>query len=399
MKKTLKIFGVVAFILLVIFIFTFFIGRSADSWLCKNGEWVKIGEPDYLPEGFCGNKKITGEDEIICQSFLPENCPEKCVVCPPCPECSSLSCQTEEFCAELGIGREWYENIRNQIKSFSECVAAGNAVMESYPRQCRAGNRTFTENIGNELEKIDLIRIDSPRPNQIVESPLLITGQARGNWFFEADFPVILLNNKGETIASAIATAKDSPADEGGAGWMTEDFVPFEAKLEFFDAIGGRGELVLKKDNPSGLPENDDALRVPIIFGGTEEKIKIKVYFNNNRLDPEFSCNKVFPAEREVIKTEAIARAALEELLKGATEEEKEEGFFTSINSGVEVQSLTIKDGMAKVDFDEQLEFQVGGSCRVSAISAQIRETLKQFSTVDEVIISINGRTEDILQP
>lgn len=31
----------------------------------------------------------------------------------------------------------------SDINSFEECVAAGNPVMESYPRQCRAGNRTF----------------------------------------------------------------------------------------------------------------------------------------------------------------------------------------------------------------------------------------------------------------
>jgi len=54
---------------------------------------------------------------------------------------------------------------------------------------------------------------------------------------------------------------------------------------------------------------------------------------------------------------------------------------------------------VAKADFDEQLEFQVGGSCRVSAIRAEITQTLKQFSTVKEVVISIDGRTEDILQP
>jgi spore germination protein GerM len=45
------------------------------------------------------------------------------------------------------------------------------------------------------------------------------------------------------------------------------------------------------------------------------------------------------------------------------------------------------------------LEFQVGGSCRVAAIRAQITDTLKQFPPVDEVIISIDDRTEDILQP
>tara|TARA_B100000508_G_scaffold23261_1_gene16271 strand:- start:4763 stop:5404 length:642 start_codon:yes stop_codon:yes gene_type:complete len=33
------------------------------------------------------------------------------------------------------------------ITSFDECVAAGNPVMESYPRQCRAGEETFVEEI------------------------------------------------------------------------------------------------------------------------------------------------------------------------------------------------------------------------------------------------------------
>ena len=130
-----------------------------------------------------------------------------------------------------------------------------------------------------------------------------------------------------------------------------------------------------------------------------EETITLKVFFNNSNLDPEASCNKVFPVERRVLKTQAVARAALEELFKGPTEEEKTKGFFTSINSDVKIQSLTIENGTARVDFDEQLEFQVGGSCRVSAIRAEITETLKQFSTVREVVISINGRTEDILQP
>ena len=129
------------------------------------------------------------------------------------------------------------------------------------------------------------------------------------------------------------------------------------------------------------------------------EKMIIKVFFNNNNLDPEFSCNKVFPVEREVAKTQAIARVALEELLKGVNEEEKNQGYFTNINPNVTIQSLKIENGIAYVDFNEQLEFQVGGSCRVSAIRAQITQTLKQFSTIKDVIISINGRKEDILQP
>ncbi len=130
-----------------------------------------------------------------------------------------------------------------------------------------------------------------------------------------------------------------------------------------------------------------------------EETTTLKIFFNNSNLDPEFSCNKVFPVERTVPKIQTPARKALELLLAGPTTEEKNQGFFTSINPDVKIESLTIENGTARVEFDEQLEFQVGGSCRVAAIRAEITQTLKQFPTVNNVIISIDGRTEDILQP
>ncbi|MEK7635345.1 MAG: Gmad2 immunoglobulin-like domain-containing protein [Patescibacteria group bacterium] len=147
------------------------------------------------------------------------------------------------------------------VTNFEECVAAGNPVMESYPRQCRDGDNNFTENIGNELDKSDLIRLDTPRPNQVVKSPLTISGQARGVWFFEASFPVFLVDWDGRIIAQGIATAEED--------WMTENFVPFTAILEFTpdeNVYSNRGALILRKDNPSGLPEHDDALEIPVLI-------------------------------------------------------------------------------------------------------------------------------------
>lgn len=279
----------------------------------------------------------------------------------------------------------------SKITNFEECAAAGFPVAESYPRQCRAGNKSFSEYIGNELEKMDLIRISSPRPNGTIKSPAVIEGEARGYWFFEASFPVKFYDENNKLLATAIAQAQGD--------WMTEDFVKFKAVLSYAVEKPGKGTLVLEKDNPSGLPENDDKLVVPVKYEVGVEAMTVRVYLNNSEMDPEVSCNKVFPVERQVPKTQAVARAALEELLKGVTDLEKNAGFFTSINPGVKIQSLVIENGVAKVDFDEQLEFQVGGSCRVSAIRAEITETLKQFPTVNSVIISINGRTEDILQP
>ena len=127
----------------------------------------------------------------------------------------------------------------------------------------------------------------------------------------------------------------------------------------------------------------------------------VRVYFNNPDTDPNwaFECSNVLAVGREIPQTRGIAMATIKELLKGPTNAEENSGYMTNINSGVEVQSLTIQNGVAKIDFNEQLQYQIGGSCQTSAIIAQIKQTLKQFSTVNDVVISINGETEAILQP
>jgi len=46
-----------------------------------------------------------------CSDYMYYDCPDNCVVCPPCEVCSSIVCQTEEFCKNIGFGKDWYENI------------------------------------------------------------------------------------------------------------------------------------------------------------------------------------------------------------------------------------------------------------------------------------------------
>jgi len=165
------------------------------------------------------------------------------------------------------------EKDTSPVTSFDECVEAGNPVMESYPRQCRDGEQTFVEDIGNELDKTELIRIDYPRPNQTIESPLVIKGGARGYWFFEGDFPVTLRTEDKTVIAQGYATAKGD--------WMSEEFVLFEATLQFEidkEMSGKKGILVLHKDNPSGLPENYDSLEIPIIFAPLDFILSVSAY-------------------------------------------------------------------------------------------------------------------------
>lgn len=107
-------------------------------------------------------------------------------------------------------------------------------------------------------ELADLIKLDGIKAGDKVTSPLTITGQARGTWFFEASFPITLVDANGEELATAIAQAQSE--------WMTTDFVPFKADLSFPKPKTTSGTLIIKKDNPSGLPEHDAELRIPVNF-------------------------------------------------------------------------------------------------------------------------------------
>ena len=114
-------------------------------------------------------------------------------------------------------------------------------------------------------EKANLITLTSPVPNGVISNPVMLSGQARGYWYFEATFPITITNWDGLIIGEGYATAEGD--------WMTEEFVPFTTSLEFENPyVEGqpdfmkRGFLILKNDNPSGLPENQYALEIPIYF-------------------------------------------------------------------------------------------------------------------------------------
>ncbi len=109
----------------------------------------------------------------------------------------------------------------------------------------------------------DLIVVDSPLPGESVSSPLIITGKARGTWYFEASFPIDVIDWDGRIIAQGHAEAQSD--------WMTEAYVPFVARITYTTPVPGdptvnRGTIIIHKDNPSGLPEHDRVLEFPIVF-------------------------------------------------------------------------------------------------------------------------------------
>lgn len=111
--------------------------------------------------------------------------------------------------------------------------------------------------------KNDFIVLENVRPGDYIDpgKPLGLIGKARGNWYFEASFPIEILDRHANILASGYATAQGE--------WMTTEFVPFKAEIKFtkIPADNSFGKIVLKKDNPSDMRELDDALEVLVYFG------------------------------------------------------------------------------------------------------------------------------------
>lgn len=103
-----------------------------------------------------------------------------------------------------------------------------------------------------------LLRVKDPIPGQLITSPLEITGEARGYWFFEANATVELLDGNMNQISQTYTTAMGE--------WMTEDWVPFSGTITFEKPATQNGFLVLHKANPSGLKEHDMSDTIPVTF-------------------------------------------------------------------------------------------------------------------------------------
>jgi len=162
-------------------------------------------------------------------------------------------------------------NVSESISSFDDCVAAGFPVAESFPRQCFVPNGAgFTEEIKQTeteaaeyveytSQKGEIVKIKTPRSGYVIGSPLIIEGQVKGSWSFEASFPLELLDANKKLIVEDHATLQGD--------WMSEEYVSFKATLNFKNPAGlTNGFLVLRKDNPSGLAENEDFLEIPVGF-------------------------------------------------------------------------------------------------------------------------------------
>lgn len=242
----------------------------------------------------------------------------------------------------------------------------------------------------------DLIRVSTPIENAVVMSPLLIEGEARGTWYFEASFPIRIYDANNVLLGTAVAQAQSE--------WMTENFVPFKATLIFNKPTTSTGTLVFEKDNPSGLPEHSNEFRMPIRFEISDKAQRtISLYYYDASKDKDASGNVMcsrkglVPVARTIPITLSPVQDAVKLLLKGLlTDEERQQGITTEFPlQGVQLTSAVKNGSVVTLSFVDPNNKTSGGSCRAGILWFQIEATAKQFPGITSVKFS----PEDIFQP
>lgn len=102
------------------------------------------------------------------------------------------------------------------------------------------------------------VSVTQPVSGAEVGGSFTVSGKAPGNWYFEASFPIQVRDAQGNVIARTHATAQSD--------WMTTELVAFTATVHIEGGYKGPADLILLRDNPSGLPEHDDSTTIPIII-------------------------------------------------------------------------------------------------------------------------------------
>lgn len=234
------------------------------------------------------------------------------------------------------------------------------------------------------------IIIDSPGTSSTVSGTFTVQGRAR---VFENRFSIRVLANSQEVYS---VHALSNAPDAGKFGEFRQQ-IQLNTSSSTLQGISGITLEVFDSSPKDG--SETDKVSIPLQLQSGDTMI-VKVFFSNGKMDSSYSCNQVAPVSRTLPRTFAVARAALTELLKGPTDDEKTQGFFTSINPEVQIQSLIIDaSSTAHADFDNTLQQGIAGSCKVSAIRAQITQTLEQFPGIHNVVISVNGNSTSTLQP
>lgn len=181
-------------------------------------------------------------------------------------------------------------------------------------------------------------------------------------------------------------TLEAKPPDTGQYGSFKKELTLSPTNLKRGDVL----EISLYQSSAKDGSEID-TVKSSVTYD-TVKHLSIKVFFPNDNLNTSDMCNKVYSVERNIPATTAVAQAAVTQLLQGPTDGEVIEGYGTALNDDLSLKSVIIKNSTAYVDFGPALQKNLNGTCRIDALTAQITQTLKQFTTITSVSILIDGQ-------
>ena len=139
--------------------------------------------------------------------------------------------------------------------NFVECAAL-YPVRGGSPRTCTTHlGIMYSEYLGNTEEMKDRIVIFSLQPNDVISSPLSVSGKARGAWYnCDGEIPVDVHDASGNMLGKGKAEAQRP--------WLTESFVSFKTILTFtLPSFDPTGTLIFKPSQRSESP-----LTIPVKF-------------------------------------------------------------------------------------------------------------------------------------
>ncbi len=279
------------------------------------------------------------------------------------------------WCPDFSLAKIW------AATDFASCQQLRFPVEQTSPPRCIAGSSVFFASPDARLHVL------APLTDQEVALPLVVQGEAR----LGSGMTVRVLLRDQDGFALDEETL-DLPEAQSG------QLIAFSASLSYPRPFGTGGALVVSLVSPKG--ERAESATVPVLFLPAAA-VEIKAFFGNTERDPGTQyCDVSYPVARRVSIAEDEVAAALRALIAGPNDQERAQKFFTSLPQGLAVTSFRMKDGTATITFNRALRDGIAGSCRVAAIRSQIERTLKQFAAVQEVVIRIEGVSdEEVLQP
>lgn len=119
----------------------------------------------------------------------------------------------------------------------------------------------------------------------------------------------------------------------------------------------------------------------------TNQQVEVDLYFANEEA-------QLVSERRMIVKTENLPEASIRELIAGP----KGDQLIATLPKDTVLRSITIKDGVAYVDFDGRLAKQIGaGSANELLAIYAVVNTLGAQPEIDEIMILLDGKKVETL--